>query len=116
MYMPPYFDEPDRETLYRVIRDNNFGVLVTADDGAPYATHLPFLLEGALQGCIGAGCGMGALLVLFNWITLQFAGPAAITLLPFVFFDWPVVLAIVGIATLLCVVGSFSAIRRFLHL
>lgn len=46
MYMPPYFDESDRETLYRVIRDNNFGVLVTAAGGAPFATHLPFLLEG----------------------------------------------------------------------
>lgn len=78
--------------------------------------RMPFLLEGALQGGIGAGCGMGALLALFNWITLQFAGPTAVTLLPFTFFDWPVVLAIVGLATLLCVVGSFSAIRRFLHL
>jgi cell division transport system permease protein len=78
--------------------------------------RMPFLLEGALQGCIGAGCGMGALLVLFNWISLQFAGPTAVTLPPFAFFDWTVVLAIIGIATLLCVVGSFSAIRRFLHL
>jgi cell division transport system permease protein len=76
----------------------------------------PFLLEGALQGFIGASCGMGALLLLFNWITLQFAGPATITLLPFAFFHWTVVLSIIGIATLLCAAGSFSAIRRFLHL
>jgi len=78
--------------------------------------RMPFLLEGALQGCIGASCGLGALLLLFNWITLQFAGPATINLLPLAFFDWPVVFAIIGLATLLCVVGSFSAIRRFLHL
>jgi len=78
--------------------------------------RMPFLLEGALQGCIGASCGMGALLMLFNWITLQFAGPGALSLLPFTFFDWPVVCAIIGIATLLCIAGSISAIRRFLHL
>jgi cell division transport system permease protein len=78
--------------------------------------RMPFLLEGALQGFIGAGCGMGALLLLFNWISLQFAGPSTITLLPFAFFDWTVVLSIIGIATLLCAAGSFSAIRRFLHL
>jgi cell division transport system permease protein len=78
--------------------------------------RMPFLLEGALQGLIGAGCGMGALLLLFNWITLQFAGPADISLLPFSFFHWTVVCSIIGIATLLCAAGSFSAIRRFLHL
>lgn len=46
MYLPPYFAEDDREILYSVIRDNNFGVLVTTVDGAPLASHLPFLLEG----------------------------------------------------------------------
>ncbi|MGH6617911.1 MAG: FMN-binding negative transcriptional regulator, partial [Alphaproteobacteria bacterium] len=46
MYLPPYFEETDRETLYGVIRDNNFGLLITTVDGAPFATHLPFLLEG----------------------------------------------------------------------
>jgi cell division transport system permease protein len=65
---------------------------------------------------LGAGSGMAALLLLFNWIKLQFAGPATSSLLPFTFFSWPVVLLIVGLATLLCVIGSFSAIRRFLQL
>lgn len=46
MYLPPYFAEDDREILYSVIRENSFGVLVTKTDGAPLATHLPFLLEG----------------------------------------------------------------------
>jgi transcriptional regulator len=46
MYMPSHFEEADRETLYGVIRDNNFGLLVTSSDGVPFATHLPFLLEG----------------------------------------------------------------------
>ena len=78
--------------------------------------RMPFLLEGMLQGMLGAGCGIGALLLLFNWISLQFAGPTSVTLLPFTFFDWPVIVAIVAMATLLCTAGSFSAIRRFLHL
>ncbi|MCL1980521.1 MAG: ABC transporter permease [Proteobacteria bacterium] len=76
----------------------------------------PFLLEGALQGAAGACCGLGALLVLYNWIALQFAGPSTLSLPAFAFFEWPVVVAIIGLATLLCIAGSFSAIRRFLHL
>jgi transcriptional regulator len=46
MYLPPYFAEDDREVLDSVVRDNNFGLLVTMADGAPLATHLPFVLEG----------------------------------------------------------------------
>jgi transcriptional regulator len=46
MYMPPYYEESHRETLYGVIRDNNFGLLVTASGGVPAINHLPFLLEG----------------------------------------------------------------------
>jgi Cell division protein len=77
----------------------------------------PFLLEGAIQGGIGACCGLGALLLLYNWISLQSAGPSAAFSLPsFAFFEWPVVAAIISLATLLCIAGSFSAIRRFLHL
>ncbi|MDD2463395.1 MAG: permease-like cell division protein FtsX [Desulfobulbus sp.] len=77
--------------------------------------RMPFLVEGALQGLIGAGSGIVALLLLFNWIKLQFAGPAT-TNLPFTFFPWPSIFLIIGLAALLCVIGSFSAIRRFLRL
>jgi cell division transport system permease protein len=78
--------------------------------------RMPFLLEGAFQGLLGACGGIAALLLLFNWITLQFAGPATLTLLPFTFFPWQVVLSIIGIATLLCAAGSFSTTRRILQL
>lgn len=77
--------------------------------------RMPFLLEGALQGLFGAGGGLIALLLLYNWIKLQFAGPATSNL-PFTFFPWPSICLIIGLATLLCVIGSFSAIRRFLRL
>jgi transcriptional regulator len=46
MYIPETFRVEDRETLYDVIRANNFGVLTNQVEGRPVATHLPFLLEG----------------------------------------------------------------------
>lgn len=45
MYIPSDFAEHDRAALYGVIRDNPFGLLVTIAEGAPFASHLPFLLE-----------------------------------------------------------------------
>ena len=46
MYVPTHFSVADRKSLDRVIRDNPFGLLVGTADGAPLATHLPFLLDG----------------------------------------------------------------------
>lgn len=46
MYVPRDFAETDRETLRGVIRDNPFGLLIGSVAGAPFATHLPFLLDG----------------------------------------------------------------------
>lgn len=46
MYVPKHFAETDRETLYGVIRNNPFGLLIGSLEGAPFATHLPFLLDG----------------------------------------------------------------------
>lgn len=45
MYLPKDFAVEDRETLYALIRDNSFGLLISQVDGQPFATHLPFLLE-----------------------------------------------------------------------
>jgi len=47
--------------LHEIIRTNGFGTLVTADEGEPFATHLPFLLEpdggehGTLLGHVARG-------------------------------------------------------------
>ena len=46
MYLPKDFAVEDRETLYGLIRANSFGLLISQVDGQPFATHLPFLLEG----------------------------------------------------------------------
>jgi transcriptional regulator len=52
MYTPPAFAMEDREAIFGVIEANPFGVLVTVEEGRPFATHLPFLLDrgGALLG------------------------------------------------------------------
>ena len=46
MYVPPKFSEEDRDTLYGVIRQYEFALLISETDDGPVATHLPFRLEG----------------------------------------------------------------------
>ncbi|MDA0655506.1 MAG: FMN-binding negative transcriptional regulator [Proteobacteria bacterium] len=46
MYVPPKFSEEDRDTLYGVIRQYEFALLISETDEGPVATHLPFRLEG----------------------------------------------------------------------
>jgi transcriptional regulator len=45
MYTPPAFREEDLPTLHALMRENSFAILVTEEQGAPLATHLPFLLD-----------------------------------------------------------------------
>ena len=47
MYVPEHFAEPDAAACHALIRDYSFGALVTMIDGAPFASHLPFLLDDA---------------------------------------------------------------------
>jgi transcriptional regulator len=46
MYLPPAFEIKDRDAMHAIIRENNFGALFNQVDGAPFATHLPFMIEG----------------------------------------------------------------------
>lgn len=46
MYVPKHFTVEDRDALDAVIRANPFGLLVGDLEGSPFATHLPFLLDG----------------------------------------------------------------------
>ncbi|MDO5673811.1 MAG: permease-like cell division protein FtsX [bacterium] len=78
--------------------------------------RMPFLLEGALMGLCGSAAGLFALYLLYHWIKLQFAGPALFNLVPFTFLSWPVIIAIVVAATLLCAIGSFRSTRSIQHL
>jgi cell division transport system permease protein len=76
----------------------------------------PFFLEGSLQGMVGSAFGLGALYILFSWMKLKFAVSTILMMFDFTFFPMPVVLTIIGIATLLCGSGSFSSTRKFLQL
>lgn len=46
MYVPEKFAETDRAVLLDFIRETGWGYLVGISDGAPVATHLPFLVDG----------------------------------------------------------------------
>jgi len=56
VYIPPAFQETRRELLDELIRQHNFGTLVSTHAGELMASHLPFLLEseagphGTLRG------------------------------------------------------------------
>jgi transcriptional regulator len=45
MYLPNSFREDDPALLHDLMRRYNFAILVTQHDGAPFATHLPVLLD-----------------------------------------------------------------------
>jgi transcriptional regulator len=57
MYVPRHFEVSDTAWCHALMRAQSFAVMITADDaGAPFATHLPFLLDdtrgplGTLRG------------------------------------------------------------------
>lgn len=45
MYVPKQFAEEDISVCHDLIEANNFGLLVSSVDGAPFASHLPFMLD-----------------------------------------------------------------------
>lgn len=45
MYVPSHFAETDVAALHRIMRAHGFATLVSVVDGAPFATHLPFLVD-----------------------------------------------------------------------
>ncbi|BAN36378.1 FMN-binding negative transcriptional regulator [Sulfuricella denitrificans skB26] len=47
MYIPEHFKETNSERISALIEGNSFGMLVTAPDGAPFVSHLPFIFDRA---------------------------------------------------------------------
>jgi transcriptional regulator len=45
MYVPAHFSVPDNEALYRLIRENPLGILVTNGGSGLDANHIPFELD-----------------------------------------------------------------------
>jgi transcriptional regulator len=56
MYVPAHFAVTDLPVLHDFIESHPFGLLVTVQDGRPFVTHLPFVVDrgtgpyGALRG------------------------------------------------------------------
>jgi transcriptional regulator len=48
MYLPKHFEQHDLESLTALLKAYPLGALVTQQDGAVEANHIPFLLSGAL--------------------------------------------------------------------
>jgi cell division transport system permease protein len=76
----------------------------------------PYLLEGLLQGLLGSTLGLASLYLLFNWIKLRFSGPVLLNLFEFSFFSPTVSATIVLVSVLLCTLGSYSPMQKFLRI
>lgn len=46
MYIPNHFEQPDKGESVAFIRENSFGQLVSLVEGRPFASHLPFMING----------------------------------------------------------------------
>ncbi|MBH5317674.1 FMN-binding negative transcriptional regulator [Paenibacillus sp. GSMTC-2017] len=51
MYIPKHFLVEDQTTIYDFIDRNSFGIIVSAENNTPTASHLPFLLNRN-EGCL----------------------------------------------------------------
>ncbi|PHR29035.1 MAG: cell division protein FtsX [Desulfotalea sp.] len=76
----------------------------------------PFLLEGLLQGILGSTFGITALYILFQWIKLRFSGPGFLNLFEFTFFSPSISFTIIGVSILLCTLGSYTTMQKFLRI
>lgn len=76
----------------------------------------PFLIEGLLQGFLGSVFGISALFFLFQWVKIKFSGPGILNIFSFTFFDLPTISLIVGVSIILCTVGSYTSIQKFLRI
>lgn len=47
MYSPEHFKETNPESISALIKGNPLGMLITAPDGEPFVSHLPFILESS---------------------------------------------------------------------
>ncbi len=53
MYLPRSFQEQDPQRLFAFMRRHSFATLVTVEDGVPFASHLPILVEPGSEGTQG---------------------------------------------------------------
>jgi cell division transport system permease protein len=76
----------------------------------------PFLLEGLMQGFFGSTFGMASLFALYQWIKIRFSGPGILNLFNFTFFSFDTISIIIIASILLCTVGSYMSMQKFLRI
>jgi cell division transport system permease protein len=76
----------------------------------------PFLLEGLMQGLFGSSFGIISLFSLYQWIKIRFTGPGILNLFNFTFFSFDTILIIIISSILLCTVGSYMSMQKFLRI
>ena len=47
MYIPEHFAIKDQAVLLEIVRDNNFGTLISVIENQPFASHLPMQIDGS---------------------------------------------------------------------
>src|SRR5687768_17426177 len=45
MYIPSYYKQENKDILIQYMREYPFGILVSAENNKPWATHIPFVVE-----------------------------------------------------------------------
>ncbi len=74
----------------------------------------PFFIEGVLHGLLGSSIGLAALFGLFTWIKMKFSGPGILNIFEFSFFQPPAIIVLAIISILLCTMGSYTSMRKYL--
>jgi transcriptional regulator len=78
MYTPKYFRNDDQEAIKEFVRQNGFGILVSAANGNLLATHIPLELSAdgtKLSGHISKGNPQGKDLIATSEVLVIFNGP-----------------------------------------
>jgi cell division transport system permease protein len=76
----------------------------------------PFMLEGLMQGLFGSTFGLVSLFALYQWIKIRFSGPGILNLFNFTFFAPQTLVLIIIASILLCTVGSYMSMQKFLRI
>jgi cell division transport system permease protein len=76
----------------------------------------PFMLEGLMQGLFGSTFGLVSLYTLYQWIRIRFSGPGILYLFNFTFFTPDTIVLIIIASILLCTVGSYMSMQKFLRI
>jgi cell division transport system permease protein len=76
----------------------------------------PLLLEGIIQGVAGSIIGLTCLYSMYTWMHIKFSGPSFLEIFQITFLPGSVTFAIFSSSVILCTIGSYISIRKFLRI